>query len=196
MRCEVVNILSSNCKTESNISKEERQALKNLSKEDSIVILPADKGSCTVIMDKDEYCRKVESMLSDEKTYLKLKKDPSDGTKRNLIKKLTSLKEQGKITESQYKYLYPTTNSTPRLYCTPKIHKENTPLRPIVDYSGSANYNLGRSLADLLNPLMGKTEHHLQNSKDLTKKLKDIKLENDEILISHDIHQYTYSRGT
>ena len=126
-------------------------------------------------------------MLSDEKTYKKLKKDPSENTKKQLIRKLTSLKEQKKITDSQYKYLYPTTNNIPRLYCTPKIHKQDNPLRPIVDYSGSANYKLGRDLADLLNPLMGQTEHHLQNSKDLKKKLENVQLKEGEILISHDI---------
>ena len=41
---------------------------------------------------------------------------------------LTKLKKDGKITEDQYKYLYPTSEATPRLYCTPKIHKANNPL--------------------------------------------------------------------
>ena len=137
------------------MSKEERQELKN----DSIVILPVDKGSCTVAMDKAEYHQKVTTMFDDGKTYTKLKKDPSEKTKKQLIKKLTTLKEQNKITEGQYRYLYPTTNNIPRLYCTPqKIHKQNNLLRPIMDYSGSANYNLGRVLVDLLNPLMGKTK--------------------------------------
>ena len=151
------------------------------------MILPADKGSCTVLMDKEEYYQKVNTMLSDRKTYTKLKKDPSGNTKKQLISKLSSLKEQDKISDAQYKHLYPTTNNVPRLYCTPKIHKPENPLRPIVDYSGLANYNLGRALADLLNPLMGKTQHHLQNSKDLKKKLENVTLKEDEILISHDI---------
>ena len=94
LRCEVVRILSDGTKPKSNITKEERKALKNLSKENSIVMLPADKGSCTVVMDHDEYTNKVNTMLSDEKTYKKLKKDPSETTKKQLIKKLTSLKDQ------------------------------------------------------------------------------------------------------
>ena len=187
LRCEVVRILSDGPKPKSNITKEEITALKNLSKEKSIVILPAHKGSCSVVMDQEEYSSKVNAMLSDERTYKKVKKDPSENTKKQLIRKLASLKEQEKITDSQYKYLYPTTNNVPRLYCTPKIYKQDNPLCPIVDYSGSANYNLGRSLADLLNPLMGQTEHHLQNSKDLKKKLEDVQLQEGEILISHDI---------
>ena len=82
---------------------------------------------------------------------------------------LTKLKKDGKITEDQYKYLYPTSEATPRLYCTPKIHKANNPLRPIVDYAGSIGYNTSRALADLLGPLVGTTEHHVKNSKELLK---------------------------
>ena len=53
---------------ESNITKEERQAIKQLQKEKSIQILAADKGRATVIMDTDEYNNKLQSMLSDTDT--------------------------------------------------------------------------------------------------------------------------------
>ena len=67
------------------------------------------------------------------------------------------------------------------------FHKEGTPLRPIVDYTGSLSYNTSKSLSDLLTPLAGKTEHHLKNSKHLAEVVKDIKLEEDEVLVSHDV---------
>jgi len=38
------------------------------------MVLPADKGRATVVLDKAEYEEKVLHMLSDEKTYQKLKK--------------------------------------------------------------------------------------------------------------------------
>ena len=44
-----------------------------LKKEKSIIILPADKGKATVVMDTDEYEQKVTT--SDDKTYEKLKKE-------------------------------------------------------------------------------------------------------------------------
>ena len=44
-----------------------------------------------------------------------------------------------------------------------------------------------RALADLLNPLMGNTCHHLKNSKELTDKLKDKKVPENMVLISHDV---------
>ncbi len=55
-----------------NISKEEKTALKALKKQETIMILPADMGKATVVMDKEKYEQKVKVMLSDTKTYEKL----------------------------------------------------------------------------------------------------------------------------
>ena len=101
------------------------------------MILPADKGKSTVVMDTTDYDEKVNNMLADKKTYEELSDDPTPRYKRKLVVKLTKLKKKGKITEMKYKQLYPTAENIPRLYCTPKIHKPNNPLRPIVDYTAT-----------------------------------------------------------
>lgn len=75
----------------------------------------------------------------------------------------------------------------PRIYGTPKIHKKDIPLRPIVDSIGSVTYNLSKALVEIIKPLLGQTKHHCQNLKQLVKELNDIKIESDEILISHDV---------
>ena len=101
-----------------------------------------------------------------------------------IIKKL---KEEDKITNEQYKYLYPTTENVPRMYCTPKNHKPHNPLRPIVDYTGSIGYNVSRSLADLLAPIVGKTTHNITNSKHLASEMACVMIEQDEMFLSHDV---------
>jgi len=106
-----------------------------LAKEKSVTILPADKGKVTVIMTTAEYEEKVKEMLIDEKVYEVLKKDPTAVYKRKLASILTRLKEENKITEGQYKMLYPTMENTPRMYCTPKIHRR---------YAGVSNCRLHR----------------------------------------------------
>ena len=151
------------------------------------MILPADKGRATVILNKEEYQNKVKTMLEDEKIYARLEKDPTPTYERKLVAHLARLKKEKKITETQKRHLYPTSENVPRLYCTPKIHKEGNPLRPIVDYTGSIAYNLSRSLADVLSPLVGKTQYHVENSKSLMNDIKDLKLEDDETLVSFDV---------
>ena len=152
-----------------------------------MTILPADKGKGTVVMDTDDYEAKVMRMLHDNKTYEQLQTNPTNKFKRRLIATLTRLKQESKITESQYRYLYPTAENTPRIYCTPKIHKQGNPLRPIVDYTGSIGYNVSRSLADILGPLVGKSEHHVKNSKHLAEAMSTIMIQEDEQFISHDV---------
>ncbi len=44
---------------------------------------------------------------------------------------------------------------------TYKIHEPGTPLRPIVDYTGSISYTLLRSIENLLAPIVGKTIREL-----------------------------------
>jgi len=43
-----------------------------------------------------------------------------------------------------------------------------------VDYTGSISYNTSRFLADILNPLIGKTEQFVKNSKHLAEELSNI----------------------
>ena len=51
------------------------ESIDNLKKDDSIMMLPADKGQVTVAMNKKEYEDKCQQLLGDEKTYKKLKGD-------------------------------------------------------------------------------------------------------------------------
>ena len=86
-----------------------------------------------------------------------------------------------------YRQLYPTTEAPPRFYGLPKIHKQNTPLRPIVSSIDSITYNCAKYLAEILAPLAGKTEHHIKNSQHLAETVKTLRVENDEVLHSYDV---------
>ena len=68
-------------------------AIDNLRKEDSIMILPADKGRSTVVMNKLDYIKKSNDLLDDTSTYKKLKSDPTNKHKKQLVSILTRLKD-------------------------------------------------------------------------------------------------------
>ena len=71
-----------------------------------------------------------------------------------------------------YQQMYPKSENPPKLYGTPKIHKKETPLRPIVSTCGSITYGVAKYLAKILGPLVGKSEHHIQNIQDFVQKIK------------------------
>ena len=52
-----------------NMTKEERKALQDLRKDDSHMVLAADKGNALVIMDKDMFIEKYMTLLNDEEVY-------------------------------------------------------------------------------------------------------------------------------
>ena len=109
--------------------------------------------------------------------------------KKKLIDKLSTLKKEKKLDEKQYRCIYPTSENVPRLYCTPKIHKQTTPLklRPIVDYTGSIAYETSKMLANILQPLVGQSGHHVSNSRDFTEEVTQMKITDGEIFNSHDV---------
>ena len=76
---------------EPNITKEMRDALKNLKEDESIMVLPADKGRASVLMDTDTYRAKM-STLIENGPYQLLNKDPTDRLIRKLSEKLLTLK--------------------------------------------------------------------------------------------------------
>ena len=75
----------------------------------------------------------------------------------------------------------------PRIYGLAKIHKQNTPLRPIVSTIGSPTYQLAKYLTKLLPPHLGNTEHFIKDSTHFINKIQEIKLNPEDILVSFDV---------
>ena len=125
------------------------------------MILKADKGNTTVVMDKVIYEEKINNMLSDTTTYILLNKDPMKGCEKQM-KSLLSSKKQ-KLCDKLYRKLSTTDGAPPRLYGLPKLHKEGVPLRPIFSFVGSTTYELSKYLRDILSPLVGKSNCNIKN---------------------------------
>ena len=187
LRSKVCTILKRHKKVESNITKEEAKALQDLKGDQSIKILPADKGKCTVVLDTETYHQKCSALLSDDKTYQKLSRDPTQGYKKQLVSILKDLKDKGAIDQALYYKLYPTTETPPKFYGLPKIHKKDNPLRPIVSSRGSITYDTAKYLATVISPVVGKTERHVKNSAQFCQVIKDFRVEHDEELRSYDV---------
>ena len=56
-----------------NFSKEEWQCMRLLANDRSIVIKKADKGSCVVVWDREEYIAQASKQLNDESVYKSVK---------------------------------------------------------------------------------------------------------------------------
>ena len=70
-----------------------------------------------------------------------------------MILNLLNLLNLGLLTKTQYDTIYPTGSSPAILYGLPKVHKKNTPLRPIMSSTNTFNRKLSQFLIPLLLPL-------------------------------------------
>ena len=77
-----------------------------LSNDRSIVIKKADKGSCVVVWDYEDYIAEASQQLNDDSVYKSVK--CKDKILQDLAEKsngiFKDLKQKGKITEKQLKY--------------------------------------------------------------------------------------------
>ena len=79
-----------------NLSPGQYKAIKSLKERGSIVILKADKGNATVVMDKEEYHKKCLTLLQPP-TYVPLLKDPTARVERRVMEVLKQLQKEGAI---------------------------------------------------------------------------------------------------
>ena len=184
LRGEVKAILKKKINNKPNISKEEHQAIKELRRDNTRMVLTADKGMSMVVMDKEDYNTKSEELLQTS-TYQILSTDPTN--RHKLISLLKSIKAEGGISETTYKMLYPTGDTTPKYYGLPKVHKKDTPLRPIVSSIGSVAYETAKELSRILKPLVGRSTLHVRKNQDFIQSIEEVTVESEECMISFDV---------
>ena len=187
IRSRIASTIQSASLPDSNLTKAERQALKRLKTDENIVILPADKGRVTVVMDKTDYYDKMDALVNDKQTYQVLKRDPTPALQRKLNSKLLDLKKTDAIDIQRYNRLRCRVPQPPKLYGLPKLHKPNIPMRPIVSFCGSPTYQLSKYLTTVLKPLTDESRHKLQSTENFIDAIKTVQVPDDYKLVSFDV---------
>ena len=94
-RVGVINALSHAKLPPTKIHPQEAKAVKELAKDDDIVILPADKGRATVVMYRKDYSAKMLTMLGDRDNYQLMAKDPTTSLENRMNSVLLRLQREG-----------------------------------------------------------------------------------------------------
>ena len=124
-------------------------AAKALKTNNEIVLRKADKSSTYVILDKVDYYNKLNTILSDETKFSKIKKDPTISIKKEankLIATLNSGLKNNKIKQIVGDY------SPAYLYGNVKLHKSNCPVRPIISQRPAPTFQLAKSINRMIVP--------------------------------------------
>ena len=108
-------------------------------------------------MDQNKYTEKFISLLN-SKEFQKLDNDSTKTTEEKIQRILRRIKP--KLSEHEYKVLYPPGSSPGKFYGTAKIHKvtrngnrDQLLIRPIVSNLNTATYQLTKHLSKILSPL-------------------------------------------
>ena len=186
-RVEVKRLLKQdqNNRRQTNISKEEFRALRELKMDNTRLILTTDKGVALVVIDKTDYIKKAEELLK-EKTYKKITEDPTVKQKNKLINILRNIKTEGGLNDETYRRLYLTGAGSPKFYGLPKIHKPDMPLWPIISSIGTVTCNTAKELSKILKPLVG-LSNHFHDTRDFVEQLKEVRLKIEESMVSYDV---------
>ncbi|XP_068756315.1 uncharacterized protein [Montipora capricornis] len=100
---------------------------------------------------------------------------------------LPEMKREETIGENLYKRLHSSDGLPTRFYGLPKVHKNGCLLRPIVSFISTPTYNLSKHVAKILKPLTGNSDYTVKNSTEFCEGITDIKLQDDDVLVSFDV---------
>ena len=173
-----------------NLTKQEREALKNLTERNDIVIKPADKGKATVIMDTEIYKAECFRQLNNPKFYKQLPKDITHQVEDRIRIHLKRLLIYDEIEEDTYNYLVPHRSRPARFYILPKIYKnkDNPPGRPIVSASSHPTERISEFVDYQLNPLVPKLPSDIKDTTHFLQKLDSLpELPNGCLLVTLDV---------
>ena len=130
-----------------NLSRDEYNALKNLSSLKNIIIQKSDKENSVVVMNRDDYINWMETLISDQAKFQKLlvseNKDYNFMVKeKKLVDNILDTLHEKNVITRDIKTIFATDGSSPaRLYGLPKIHEalvDGLPnYRPIISQNSS-----------------------------------------------------------
>ncbi|BHF69399.1 hypothetical protein SprV_0301244300 [Sparganum proliferum] len=169
------------------ISQSESKVMNELRRDDSIIILPADKGRSTVVMNREDYNEKAKALLDDREFYRPAQKSQAKAVADRLSKLLREYRHKNVITENEWHQMRATDTALARFYGLPKIHKANVSLRPIVALKGSPTYNLAKWMYSKLKFLQGNSTTSVRSASQFLIDLRGRRIQSDEIMVSFDV---------
>ena len=113
-------------KIKSNLSKEEREILKGIGDDETIVICPADKGKAIVIEDRETYIQKMYQQI-DEGDYTRATKSEKTLMDNIHQKLVAQLKAMGLTDFKKRRPYLVTAPVMANMYLLIKVHKDNFP---------------------------------------------------------------------
>ncbi|KAK3746092.1 hypothetical protein QZH41_004617 [Actinostola sp. cb2023] len=148
-----------------NLTEEEKTALKHLRQRKDIVIKPADKGGAVVVWSRPLYIQEANRQLSDARFYQHLSHDPLKEYQKTIKSVVNEMIANVELPPSA-KHLIVTSARTSRFYLLPKIHKPNNPGRPIVSACNCPTQDISAFLDEIMAPFVKSLPSYVKDTND------------------------------
>lgn len=157
--------------------------LRSLCERKDLVIRPADKGGCIVVLDKTDYEIEMYRIFNDQDTYKELPNNPISSFKRELQDLITKGYDLNILNKKERAFLVPLAPRIRVMYYLPKIHKDpvHPPGRPIVSGKDSVTSHIGRYIDFYLQPLVRRTPSYLKDTGETIRLLEGLDIPGDYI---------------
>jgi hypothetical protein len=161
--------------------------MKELKEEQSLIIKPADKGGCIVLMNKVDYIAEGNRQLQNLQHYRKLNHNPTEQYNKEINTIINQACQNNVINTKTKTHLITKFPRTPNFYLLPKIHKQNNPGRPIVNSIQSPTEKISAFVDETLKPLARKVDSYIKDTTDFLNMIKDIPVDENDILVTIDV---------
>jgi hypothetical protein len=115
--------------------------IKQIPQQNNLTIAKADKSKALVIIDKTALTHKVHTFIH-ENGLVQLNKDPTETYQKQIQIAIQNSEEL--IDKDRRKYLLNIKPTAPRLNACIKTHKENDPIRPVIDNTQAPAYKTAK----------------------------------------------------
>ena len=159
----------------SNLTPQQKKGLTYLRKNsDKLAVTPFDKGQGLVSIERDVL---VEKSVKEFNNVTLDTKDTTRCLQTKMQGKLRELHKKGKLDQTTYKSLYPSTSVTPTANPAIKAHKpeKQYPARLITSHIGAPQENVASYLNTILKPFIENNKYVCKNSFDFIEKIKKAK---------------------
>jgi hypothetical protein len=149
-----------------------------------ITIARADKSKATVLINKNILQRKLYEFLQ-ENSIKQIKKDPTDKYQKRIH--LALQKSENIIEKRVHNYLMNIKPKAPQLNAYIKTHKDNAPIRPVINHTQAPSHKLARHLNKKLRGLLPLPNAYVTNSQEIAEELTNIPINDHMKIITLDI---------
>jgi hypothetical protein len=159
--------------------------IKKILKNNNLITVKADKTKAIVIIDNEQLKKKVNKFITENQMQL-INKDPTEVYQKQIhqtIQKCNTL-----IDKHIHKYLTNIKPSAPQLNAYIKTHKENQPIRPVINNTQAPSYKAARYINKKLQSLIKLPyTYNTSNSQEIAEELTKLQINENMRIVTLDI---------